>query len=231
RLFPIDCSASSLWLCPAKGLHSLVGCSKSEELNGPEGFPKLDPEQWPGTKHIAKCYGTICGKSSVFVAYEFGGVALSTLVRDVKGEFVGQKRMYRLLEKPLYTLMRQDPRILKCLLRDMLHVLDMLAHLKWIHSDIKPDNILVLSSPGSTSVGEIKIIDFGSAFRHGTSATPLMATPEYMPPEALRAADTAPELRVSDRHIRVSLPLLLLSGFESSSEGHGANRRIFLVGD
>jgi len=53
-----------------------------------------------------------------------------------------------------------------------------------VHSDIKPDNILINIDPNSGSLN-LKIIDFGSAYNWGDSGNLRMATPEYMPPEFL----------------------------------------------
>lgn len=50
-----------------------LGSFTPEELYAAGGLRELDAQQWPGTRHVAKCYGVICGKNSLFVAYEFGG--------------------------------------------------------------------------------------------------------------------------------------------------------------
>jgi serine/threonine protein kinase len=35
----------------------------------------------------------------------------------------------------------------------------------YVHSDIKPDNILVQLDPTHTKIEEVKLIDFGSSFK------------------------------------------------------------------
>jgi serine/threonine protein kinase len=49
-----------------------------------------------------------------------------------------------------------------------------------IHSDLKPDNILIKSK-----IDELKIIDFGSVFDFNSKGNVSMTTPEYMSPELL----------------------------------------------
>lgn len=66
----------------------------------------------------------------------------------------------------------------------MLEVLAVLTECRVIHSDLKPDNILVTMDENS-SFESLKVIDFGSAFKYDGSGSLSTATPEYMPPEAL----------------------------------------------
>jgi serine/threonine-protein kinase len=85
--------------------------------------------------------------------------------------------------------------------REAAHVLDevasalMAAHAKgFIHRDLKPDNIFLVTHPSRT---DVKLLDFGLAkllpaagarvFRTATGAQ--IGTPDYMSPEQLRAAD------------------------------------------
>lgn len=43
-------------------------------------------------------------------------------------------------------------------------IFDVLARFGIVHSDIKPDNILVQMNEYNTDISDIKLIDFGSAF-------------------------------------------------------------------
>ena len=46
----------------------------------------------------------------------------------------------------------------------MAQTLEVLAHFGIVHSDLKPDNILVEMNETNTEIKNIKLIDFGSAF-------------------------------------------------------------------
>jgi serine/threonine protein kinase len=54
-----------------------------------------------------------------------------------------------------------------------------------VHSDIKPDNILIKYNTKNKNFENIKIIDFGSSYEHNESMKVCEITPEYMPPEIL----------------------------------------------
>ena len=55
-----------------------------------------------------------------------------------------------------------------------------------VHSDLKPENIVVEGGEnGDVLRSRARLCDFGSAFAFDRNARPALATPEYMPPEAL----------------------------------------------
>jgi serine/threonine protein kinase len=58
-----------------------------------------------------------------------------------------------------------------------------------VHSDIKPDNILVKLNEDFTDIENLKFIDFGSAFTHDNFSNISGTTPEYLPPEILNYLD------------------------------------------
>ena len=62
--------------------------------------------------------------------------------------------------------------------------LQTLQEVGYVHSDIKPDNILVQFDPSHTKISEIKLCDFGSSFKFSEMHISA-ATPEYLPPEVL----------------------------------------------
>ena len=55
--------------------------------------------------------------------------------------------------------------ILATLIKKIAEVFDVLSKFGIVHSDIKPDNILVQLNEAETDVESIKLIDFGSAFQ------------------------------------------------------------------
>merc|ERR1719414_2881727 len=79
--------------------------------------------------------------------------------------------------------MKQDPRVLGGVLRQLLSALCILADHHIVHSDIKPDNILV--EEDAQHQIKVRFIDLGSAFTFDCPESLALATPEYMPPEAL----------------------------------------------
>lgn len=70
---------------------------------------------------------------------------------------------------------------LKVFLKEFLEILNFLSSLHIVHSDLKPDNILV----SEDCYNGIKLIDFGSAYHFLGNGSINTATPEYMPPESL----------------------------------------------
>ena len=59
-----------------------------------------------------------------------------------------------------------------------------------VHSDIKPDNILVEFNEEGTDIKELKLIDFGSSFQFEKITNISGTTPEYLPPEILEYLDS-----------------------------------------
>jgi len=50
------------------------------------------------------------------------------------------------------------------MIRKIAEIFDVLSKFGIVHSDIKPDNILVELNQSGTDIAELKLIDFGSAF-------------------------------------------------------------------
>jgi len=92
--------------------------------------------------------------------------------------------MYQVIHCQLYEEIKRNPEILKEFVKEMLEVLQLFSELNIVHSDLKPDNILV----NEEYYDGVKLIDLGSAFSCIGNGTINTATPEYMPPEALELA-------------------------------------------
>ena len=67
----------------------------------------------------------------------------------------------------------------------MAEILNVLSELNIVHSDIKPDNILIELNDDGTEISKLKLIDFGSAFTTDKFSNISGTTPEYLPPEIL----------------------------------------------
>jgi dual specificity tyrosine-phosphorylation-regulated kinase 2/3/4 len=151
------------------------------ELFWSNGRSRVDEKQYPGITYVAETLDFQETKTDIWVVMEFGGKSLSKALYDVKGEFHRGTRIYRVNQMPFYTALRNE-NALKDFLRQVLLALDLLTCYGVVHSDLKPDNILIREDG---SYFTARLIDFGSAFSFDYPETLGMATPEYMAPEAL----------------------------------------------
>lgn len=134
----------------------------------------------PALSNISKLMGSKSDKLDIWALFELGGISLSKALFHVKGEFVKGERMYMIEHPPLFSQF-SNLTILKDFLRELLETINVLSSMNIVHSDLKPDNILV-----SEDLYEgIKLIDFGSAYHFLGNGGISTATPEYMPPESL----------------------------------------------
>lgn len=147
------------------------------------GEPKVSPKKCPGIAHIAKLLDHQETKRDIWLVMEFGGTSLTKMAYEIKGEFHRGERLYRVLHLPLLETMKRDLRVLKAVLRQLLSALCLFADHRVVHSDIKPDNILV-DQDDSCGV-RVRFIDLGSAFSFEAPEALSVATPEYMPHEGL----------------------------------------------
>jgi serine/threonine protein kinase len=149
----------------------------------PGGEPKLSPTRCPGINHIAKLLDYSETKRDIWMVMEFGGTSLTKMAYEIKGEFLRGERLYRVVHLPMLQAMKRDPEVLKDMLRQLLSALCVLADNHIVHSDIKPDNILIEEDENHQL--RCRFIDLGSAFTFDSPESLALATPEYMPPEAL----------------------------------------------
>lgn len=75
--------------------------------------------------------------------------------------------------------------VLRTLLIKIAEAFDVLSRFGIVHSDIKPDNILIEMNEQQNDIKQIKLIDFGSAFQFHNVTQISATTPEYLAPEVL----------------------------------------------
>jgi len=149
------------------------------------GEPKLSTSRNPGIRHIARLLESHETKRDVWLVMDYGGTCLTKMAYEIKGEFARGERLYRVHHLPTLCAMKRDPQVLQALVGQLLSALCVLAELGIVHSDIKPDNILIEEDEQGKLRG--RLIDLGSAFPFESPEGLALATPEYMPPEALEA--------------------------------------------
>ena len=136
---------------------------------------------------IPKIYDYYEDNNDIWFSFEKGGISLSGLCFKIKGEFEKGERIYLIQKgKFLFSLFSTISQF-KYLLKSLLSAIDYINKKGIIHSDIKPENILIEYSGDSNEnnfeITSIKIIDFGSAFYVNNTATITSNTPEYLCPE------------------------------------------------
>jgi serine/threonine protein kinase len=154
-------------------------------FNIPGGTPKVSQAEYPGIAHLAKLIEYMETKRDIWLVMEYGGTCLTKMAYEIKGEFLRGERLYRVLHLPLLASAKQDSRVLRRLLHQLLSALVVLADHYIVHSDIKPDNILIDEDEHGRP--KARFIDFGSSFAFDRPDSLALATPEYMPPEALES--------------------------------------------
>eukprot|EP00928_Gymnodinium_smaydae_P046401 TRINITY_DN3090_c0_g1_i1.p1 TRINITY_DN3090_c0_g1~~TRINITY_DN3090_c0_g1_i1.p1 ORF type:complete len:409 (-),score=70.09 TRINITY_DN3090_c0_g1_i1:44-1270(-) len=154
------------------------------------GAPRPELAECVGMRHITRLFGALETRHDLWLVMEYGGDPLSKALFEIKGEFASRgaaqprERVYRVHHLPLLQAMKQDPSVLRRLLAQVLEALFVLEDMGIVHADLKPDNLLLDTSKGEP---RIRLCDFGSAFIFDNPGQLVLATPEYMPPEALEA--------------------------------------------
>mmetsp|Transcript_50645 Transcript_50645/g.88043 ORF Transcript_50645/g.88043 Transcript_50645/m.88043 type:complete len:652 (+) Transcript_50645:128-2083(+) len=145
----------------------------------PGGEPKVSTSRYPGIEHIAKLLDYAETKRDIWLVMEYGGTCLTKMAYEIKGEFLRGERLYRVMHLPLLQAMKCDPDVLKDILRQLLSALCVLADHHIVHSDIKPDNILITNNQNA-----VKFCDLGTAVEiTGCHVTPYLGSGYYRSPE------------------------------------------------
>lgn len=124
----------------------------------------VDEKEHPGIKSIARLIDQVEDSKDVWLVYEVGAKCLGKELCDVKGEFYKGERIYRIQHQDFYQILMYNHNILRTLIVKIAQAFDVLSRFGIVHSDIKPDNILIQLNQDQTDIDGIKLIDFGSAF-------------------------------------------------------------------
>ena len=98
--------------------------------------------------------------------------------------------VYAIQHEIFFKILQKDKSILAHFVYRMGQVLDAIQHVNFIHSDLKPDNILLRMNQSTQKLEEIKLIDFGSSFKFDEKMEFSATTPEYLSPEMILYLDT-----------------------------------------
>ena len=136
---------------------------------------------------IPKIFDVYEDNNDLWFSFEKGGISLSGLCFKIKGEFEKGERIYH-IQKGLFLMsLFSSIKQFKFLLKSLLSAINYINKNGIIHSDIKPENILIeysgSSSESNFEIKSIKIIDYGSAFFINNTSTIASNTPEYLCPE------------------------------------------------
>ena len=136
---------------------------------------------------IPEIYETYEDNNDIWFSFEKGGLSLSTLTFNIKGIFEKGERLYHIQKGEFLVLLFKNIKQFKLLIKKILEGIDYINKKGIIHSDIKPENILVqyIKNKDNLEIISIKIIDYGSAF-YSSNQSPLISnTPEYLCPEIM----------------------------------------------
>ena len=135
---------------------------------------------------IPKIYESYEDNNDIWFSFEKGGSSLSSLCFKIKGEFEKRERIYLIQKGQFVEYLFSNINQFKYLLRQLVIGINYINSKGIIHSDIKPENILIdyTKNIDFFKINSIKIIDYGSAFSFNEiSFSNTSNTPEYLCPE------------------------------------------------
>ena len=137
--------------------------------------------------YIPKIYDYYEDNNDIWFSFEKGGLSISGLCFRIKGEFEKGERIYLIQKGKFLMSLFSTISQFKYLLKSLLLGIDYINKKGIIHSDIKPENILIEykgdSNDNNFEIKSVKIIDFGSAFFVNNTSAITSNTPEYLCPE------------------------------------------------
>ena len=136
---------------------------------------------------IPKIYETYEDNHDIWFSFEKGGLSITTHTFNIKGIFEKGERLYHIQKGEFLVLLFKNVKQFKLLIRKILEGIDYINKKGIIHSDIKPENILVqyTKKDDVLDISSIKIVDYGSAFYTSNESPLISNTPEYLCPEIM----------------------------------------------
>ena len=149
---------------------------------------KID-EKYIYCEVLPKIYESYEDNNDIWFSFEKGGKSLSNLSYKIKGEFEKGERIYHIQKGIFLKLLFTNIKQFKLLIKKILLGIEFINGNGIIHSDIKPENILIeyIYDSDNFEITSIKIIDYGSAFHYENTSAISSNTPEYLCPEITNA--------------------------------------------
>ena len=134
---------------------------------------------------IPKIYESYEDNNDIWFSFEKGGKSLSSLSYKIKGEFEKGERIYNIQKGIFLKLLFSNITQFKSFIKKILLGIEFINNNGIIHSDIKPENILIEydNNNDNFEIKSIKIIDYGSSFFCENTSSLSSNTPEYLCPE------------------------------------------------
>ena len=139
------------------------------------------------SEYIPRIFEYFEDNNDLWFSFEKGGISLSSLCFKIKGEFEKGERIYHIQKGVFLMSLFKNLSQFKLLLKSLLLGINYINTTGIIHSDIKPENILIEYNGSylerNFEIKSVKIIDYGSAFFFNNSSNICSNTPEYLCPE------------------------------------------------
>ena len=139
---------------------------------------------------IPKIFESYEDSNDIWFSFEKGGVSLASLAFNIKGIFEKGERIYQIQKGEFLINLFKNVEQFKYLVKKVIEGINYINKTGIIHSDIKPENILVKyiinnDNEKSLEIKSVKIVDYGSAFYINNKSPLITNTPEYLCPEIM----------------------------------------------